>query len=140
MTCAGLSSSIWFCAFSCHVYINPRNADSAIFGPLPLEGHALTKRRRHQPRRQSSHLVLVRANERLFVVVREEAVLQTEVARLPLGEELALFHQVTLSSHIEKINIHTLGRADFANADISRRADRSLVYNVRISYGSCCPG
>lgn len=51
-----------------------------------------------QHRLRISHLVFVRANERLFVVVREEAVLQSEVARLPLGEVPALLHQVTLTS------------------------------------------
>lgn len=44
----------------------------------------------------NSYLVLVCANQRLLVVVREEAVFQTEVSGLPAGEVLALLHQVPL--------------------------------------------
>lgn len=42
------------------------------------------------------YLVLVRANKRLVIVVREEPVFESEVAGLPAREVLALLHEVTL--------------------------------------------
>lgn len=50
------------------------------------------------------YLVLVRANQGLLVVVREEAVFQTEVSWLPAREVLALLHQVTLPCHTSRTN------------------------------------
>lgn len=43
-----------------------------------------------------SHLVFVSADEGLLVVVREEAVFETEIPWLPPREIFALLHQVTL--------------------------------------------
>lgn len=47
----------------------------------------------------SCYLVFVRANQRLAVVVREESILESEIAGLPAREVLALLHEMTLPCH-----------------------------------------
>ena len=50
------------------------------------------------------YLVLVRANQRLLVIVHEKAVFQTEVSWFPAGEVLALLHKMPLSCHTWRTN------------------------------------
>lgn len=53
-----------------------------------------------------SYLVLVRANQRLLVVVGEEPVFESEVAGLPARKVLALLHQVTLRDATRRLHQH----------------------------------